>query len=75
MWGETCGVCHVWSTNVTLLLLAKGKPALHHGFMDEYNDIELGMRILPGVDLTLWLRIVGMVLMAAIAAAIVFATT
>jgi len=38
--------------------------------MDEYNDIELGMRILPGVDLTLWLRIFVLLVLAAVAAGI-----
>jgi hypothetical protein len=43
---------------------------MHHRCMDEYNDIELGLRILPGVDLTLWLRIVVLVVLAAVAAGI-----
>lgn len=59
--------------NVTLLLLAKGNAVLHHGSMDDFDNIELGTRILPGVDLALWLRIVGMLLMAVIVAGIVIA--
>jgi hypothetical protein len=38
--------------------------------MDEYNDIELGVRILPGVDLTLWLRILVLLVLAAVAAGV-----
>ncbi len=34
--------------------------------MDDYNDIELGERILPGVDLALWLRIIVAVLLAVV---------
>jgi len=34
--------------------------------MDEYSDIETGITILPGVDLTLWLRII--VVLAVVAA-------
>jgi hypothetical protein len=41
--------------------------------MDEYNDIELGLRILPGVDLALWLRIVVLMLMAAVVAGVTVA--
>jgi hypothetical protein len=41
--------------------------------MDEYNDIELGMRILPAVDLTLWVRIVVLMILAAIAGGIALA--
>jgi hypothetical protein len=41
--------------------------------MDEYNNTELGMRILPGVDLALWLRIVVLVLMAAVVAGVTVA--
>jgi hypothetical protein len=61
------------TTNVTLLLLAKGNLALHHGDMNEYKDMELGTRILPGVDLALWLRIIGFVILAALAVGITFA--
>jgi hypothetical protein len=41
--------------------------------MNEYEDMKLGTRILPGVDLALWLRIVGFVIVAAVAAGITFA--
>jgi hypothetical protein len=41
--------------------------------MDEYNDIESGIRILPGVDLALWLRIVVMLVLVAAAAGIALA--
>jgi hypothetical protein len=35
--------------------------------MDDYKHVELGLRILPGVDLALWLRIVTAVVLAAVA--------
>jgi hypothetical protein len=38
--------------------------------MDEYEDIETTVRILPGVDITLWLRIITFALIAAIAAVV-----
>jgi hypothetical protein len=36
--------------------------------MDNHNNVELGMRILPGVDLALWLRLVVAVLVTALVA-------
>jgi len=41
--------------------------------MNKYDDTELGMRILPGVDLTLWLRIVVALLITLAVAGIVVA--
>jgi hypothetical protein len=38
--------------------------------MDDYEDIEIAMRILPGVDLTLWLRLIVVAALATIAAVI-----
>jgi hypothetical protein len=32
--------------------------------MREYNDVEMGERILPGVDLALWLRLLVVLLVA-----------
>jgi hypothetical protein len=58
---------------ITLMLLAKGKPLPHDGFMDEHNDVDLGARLLPGVDLALWLRLVALVLLAAAGVGIAFA--
>ena len=54
------------STYLTLLLLVKGKGGGHHGGMNECENVELGVRILPGVDLALWLRLVGLVLFVAV---------
>lgn len=48
---------------------------LHHEYMDEYDDIELGTRILPGVDLTLWLRIIVMLVVVAATAGITLAAS
>jgi hypothetical protein len=42
--------------------------------MDEYNNIELDPRILPGVDLALWLRIIVILVLVAAAAGITLAT-
>lgn len=56
------------------MLLAKGNPYRHHWYMDEYNEIEFGMRILPGVDLVLWLRIIGFLILAAVGGGIALAT-
>lgn len=41
--------------------------------MDEYNDIDTGVTILPGVDLALWLRIVVMVLLLVVAGGVALA--
>jgi hypothetical protein len=38
--------------------------------MDNDNHVELGMRILPGVDLALWLRLVVLLILVAAAAGI-----
>jgi hypothetical protein len=46
---------------------------MHHGFMENYDDTELGMRLLPGVDLTLWLRLVMMLLLALVVGGIALA--
>lgn len=35
--------------------------------MNEYEDMEFGAQILPGIDLALWLRIIGFVIFAAVA--------
>jgi hypothetical protein len=56
-------------------LLAKENLVRQHEVMDEYNEPELGTRLLPGVDLALWLRIFALMALAAVAAAIVVATT
>jgi hypothetical protein len=32
--------------------------------MNDYNDVKMGERILPGVDLTLWLRLIVALLLA-----------
>jgi hypothetical protein len=50
------------ATKVTFSLLAKGKVVVHHGVMDHFDDVDLGTRLLPGVDLTLWLQIIVAVL-------------
>jgi hypothetical protein len=69
-------VAHItYPTNITLSLLANGKAPRHHGYMDEYNEIELGMRLLPGVDLALWVRIIGVLILALIVGGVVLATT
>jgi hypothetical protein len=36
--------------------------------MDDYDNVELGTRILPGVDLALWFRIVVAALVTALVA-------
>jgi hypothetical protein len=41
--------------------------------MDDYNDIEPGVRILPGVDLALWLRLFVALLLAVAIGGIVLA--
>lgn len=41
--------------------------------MNDYDHMELGTRILPGVDLALWLRIVAFVILAALAVGITLA--
>jgi hypothetical protein len=43
--------------------------------MNEYEDVEFGTRILPGVDLALWLRLVGLVILAALAVGITVAVS
>ena len=43
---------------------SKGKIRVHHGDMNERNDVEIGERVLPGVDLALWLRLVVALLVA-----------
>jgi hypothetical protein len=64
-------VAHITgTTNVTLLLLANENVVRHHEVMNERSDLDLGTRILPGVDLTLWLRILAVLVLAAIAAGI-----
>jgi hypothetical protein len=50
------------ATKVTFSLIAKGKTVMHYGFMNQYDDVELGTRLLPGVDLALWLQIIVTVL-------------
>jgi hypothetical protein len=45
------------------LLLAKGKLVVHHGVMNHFDDAELGRKLLPGVDLTLWMQLVLAVLL------------
>jgi hypothetical protein len=52
------------------LLLAKAFTVPHHGFMNECKDAELGMRLLPGVDLALWLRLVVLAVFVAVAAGV-----
>jgi hypothetical protein len=47
---------------VTVLLLVKGKVVMHHGVMNHYDDVDLGTKLLPAVDLTLWLQIIVVVL-------------
>jgi hypothetical protein len=46
------------ATKVTFSLLVKGKVVVQHGAMDHFDDVDLGTRLLPGVDLTLWLQII-----------------
>jgi hypothetical protein len=41
--------------------------------MDDYDDIESGVTILPGVDLALWLRIVVLLVLAVVAGGITLA--
>jgi hypothetical protein len=65
-----CGIDHPVVPKVILSLLVKGKSVPHHEVMDEYEDIETTVRILPGVDITLWLRIITFALIAAIAAVV-----
>lgn len=50
------------ATKVTFSLLVKGKPVRHDGVMNHYDDLELGTRVLPGVDLALWIQIIASVL-------------
>ena len=38
--------------------------------MDEFDDVDAGFMILPGVDLALWLRIVVLLVLAVAALAI-----
>lgn len=45
------------------MLLAKGKVLVHHGAMNHFDDVELGTKLLPGVDLTLWVQLVMAVLL------------
>jgi hypothetical protein len=51
------------ATKVTFSLLAKGMIVVHHRFMNHFDDVDLGTRLLPGVDLTLWLQIIAGVLL------------
>jgi hypothetical protein len=51
------------ATKVTFSLLVKGKDLVHHGFMNHFDDVDLGTRLLPGVDLTLWLQLAAGVLL------------
>ena len=46
---------------------------MHHEVMNHYDDAEPGTRLLPGVDLTLWLQIVVAVLFVIAAAGLVLA--
>jgi hypothetical protein len=39
--------------------------------MNEIDDVELGTKLLPGVDLTLWMQIIVTVLFVILAAAVV----
>jgi hypothetical protein len=41
--------------------------------MDDHHETELGMRILPAIDLTLWLRIFMLMILAAVAVGITVA--
>jgi hypothetical protein len=34
--------------------------------MDDHNDVGIGARLLPGVDLALWLRLAALVVLAAV---------
>jgi hypothetical protein len=63
------------TTNITLSLVANANLLRHHGDMNKQNDIELGTKILPGVDLALWLRLVVLVVFAAVAAGIALAAS
>jgi hypothetical protein len=38
--------------------------------MNKYDDTKFGTRLLPGVDLTLWLRLVVFAILAAVAVAV-----
>lgn len=51
---------------LTLPLLAKGNRVRHHGPMNVRHDADLAARILPGVDLTLWLQLVVTLLVVAV---------
>ncbi len=61
------------ATNVTFSLLAKGKVLVHHGDMNHFDDVDLGTRLLPAVDLTLWLQIIVGVLFVLVVAGLALA--
>jgi hypothetical protein len=59
-------------SNVTFLLLRKEVAPMHHGFMAHHDNTDLGTRILPGVDLALWVQLMlALVIVAVVAAALV----
>jgi hypothetical protein len=46
---------------------------VHHGCMNQVDEVELATRLLPGVDLTLWMQIIAAVLFVLVVAGVALA--